>query len=141
MNKAVLKRLAKVEIRYGVTAQSLEQKKRNEDVTVLLEMLEYFRKKMEMEETSSTSEELQSAEVQELEDSKSVVDWYCSYLKLSAEEQKKELERMDIELEVTVAKDKEWLNSEERKQFDLEYQRWLGSRSQSNVNLEVISGV
>jgi hypothetical protein len=138
LNKAVLKRLDKLEVEYGVTPQSVEYKKSADDQRVLFQMTEYTRKRLEMTMTPQEVEEAFK------ESTNQVVEWYSRFCQLSPEEQKKESERMDKEFEVTVSEDRAWLNSEERKQFDQEYKRWQDDRSHSSGesgNLEAASYV
>ena len=115
-NKEVLKRLAGVEKRLAVSAEDLEQKKNSEDLQVLLESYDYCLKEQEM---TMTHEEIRKANE---ENTKYFLEWYEEWQKLSPEEQKEKSKRDHDE---EIAQDRAWLNSDERRQFDLEYAEYL----------------
>jgi hypothetical protein len=121
-SKEVLKRLTEIEKRLAVSVKDLEQNKKSEDLIVLLEMYEYCRKEQEM---TLTREEIRIAKE---ESSKQIVDWYCEWLKLSPEEQQKMDQKSNYD---SIERDKAWLNSEERKQFDTQYEEFLKLRNQN----------
>ena len=55
------------------------------------------------------------------ESSKLFIEWYCAYLALSSQEQKRQSEIRDRELSEELAQFRVWINSEERRQFDIKY--------------------
>lgn len=82
-------------------------------------MHEYCRKEQEM---TMAREEIRKAND---EAAKETVDWYSEWLKLSPEEQK---EKGASEQDEAVARDRTWLNSEERTQFDMQYEEFQKRR-------------
>ena len=114
-SKEVLKRLSGVEKKLAANAQDLEQNKKSDDLRVLLEMHSYCLNQQEM---TMTREEIRKADE---ESSKCLLEWYAEWQKLTPEEQKESGER---EQDEEVERDRAWLNSEERRQFDLQYEEY-----------------
>ncbi len=116
MNKTILKRITEVEKKLAANAQIAEEKKQTDDGIVLLRMMEYFRK---FEEMTMTPEEITKADV---EAAKQTLEWYDSWQKLSSQEQE---EKRRKDFGESAEKARAWLNSEERKQFDIEYTEYI----------------
>ena len=115
VSKSVLKRLALTEEKLALRFPDIEEEKRIADLNTLLQMYDYFRKKMEL---SMTPEEIQRDNE---ETSKQIVVRYDAYLALSLEEQKRQNEISDLELTKELEQFRVWLDSNERRQFDKEY--------------------
>ena len=80
-------------------------------------MYDYLRKQEQM---STPLEEIRKKDE---ETSKQSVEWYQAYLELSSEEQKRQNEISDLELAKDLEQFRVWLNSEERRQFDINMQK------------------
>jgi len=55
------------------------------------------------------------------ESTRKIIEWYNAYSALSPEEKKRQDEIHDIETAKELEQFRVWLNSEERKQFDIKY--------------------
>ena len=128
MSKSVLKRLAQVEKKFAKTIQDIEERKNHEDIDALLRVREYFRKEREM---NGTLPEIYGRERGE----PSITEqWIAESKMLSPQEQEEKLQK---QIKEVADKARAWLNSEERKQFDREYEEF--KRKQQNQREQKLS--
>lgn len=115
MSKSVLKRLRKVEKKIAEKTEDIKEQERVADLELLLESYSYQQMQKEM---IMTPEEKRKDDEQDI---KQVLEWYALYQELSPEEQKRQNEIQDIKIAKELEQFRVWLNSEERRQFDIEY--------------------
>jgi len=128
VSKSVLKRLAQVEKKFAKTIQDIEERKNHEDIDALLRVREYFRKEREM---NGTLPEIYGRERGE----PSITEqWIAESKMLSPQEQEEKLQK---QIKEVADKARAWLNSEERKQFDREYEEF--KRKQQNQREQKLS--
>jgi hypothetical protein len=124
------KRIENLEITSGQTNDAKQQAKKHEENVVLFKMSEYYRKKMEM---TMTSDEIQQADEEE---SKSIVEWYVEYSKLSPEEKEVRDRESKKEDDASFERDKAFLDSEEYKRFEVEYAEFKKKSGKSSIDEE-----
>ena len=103
--KETLKRLKKLEKRFHLNPQTIEDKKRLEELTTLLQMEEYLRKHEEM---TMTPQEILKANQ---ERTRQVAAWYIQLTRASPEEQKAMLQKQNQESAEQIKQFNAWFNS------------------------------
>ena len=126
VSKSVLKRLAQVEKKFAKTIQDIEERKNHEDIDALLRVREYFRKEREM---NGTLPEIYGRERGE----PSITEQWIAESKLLSPQQQEE--KLQKQIKEVADKARAWLNSEERRQFDIKYAEFQRSQqSQTEPN-------
>ena len=105
--KETLKRLKKLEKRFYINPQTIEDKKRLEELTTLLQMEEYLRKHEEM---TMTPQEILKADE---ERARQVTAWYIQLTRASPEEQKAMLQKQNQESAEQIKQFNAWSNSKQ----------------------------
>jgi len=91
LSKNVLRRLEVLEKKLAGCTQDLEENKRLDEVMRLLQVYEFL---CNQEKMSLTEEEIKNNDEKS---SKQIIEWYRTYLALSPDEQKRQLEIQDKE--------------------------------------------
>ena len=126
LNKNVLnRRLALVEQRLNASAMKPEWEKRSEQITPLLKMMDVFRRKNEMEEASMTVEERIAKHQRESSEREANTKAHYGEMKMWFEMTPQEREALDAEIDKGAEKARNWLASDEHKQFETEYAEFI----------------